>query len=263
VIDQTTNPPPATRTQNRAAEMPIITISRQFGALGKPIGLALAERFEAEFVDRSIVASVAARSGIPESEAEGYDERLPSLWQRIAAALATSAPEIAMPPLPADVLAGAAIHERMAAITRAVIEEAAQSGNAVIVGRGAAFILAQRPGALHVQLHAPLAARVRYLTTRVEEIPLDAKPDEASLRQLCESIDRARASYIRRLFGRDWLDATGYGLSLDTGRFGVSGSVDLIEAAARHRPEPLATIESTGPAGAGYAAQEPAGAQPA
>lgn len=213
--------------------MPIITISRQFGALGRATGLALAERFEAEFVDREIVAAVAARSGVPESEAEGYDERLPSLWQRIAAALATSAPEIAMPPLPADVLAGTAVHERMAALTRKVIEEVAESGNAVILGRGAAFILERRPDALHVQLHASLDARVRYLMTRVEEIPLDTKPDEASLRHLCESLDRARANYIRRLFGRHWLDATCYDLALDTGRFGVTGSVDLIEAAAR------------------------------
>jgi cytidylate kinase len=214
--------------------MPIITISRQFGALGKPIGLALAERFEAEFVDRGIVAAVAARSGIPESEAEGYDERLPSLWQRIAAALATSAPEISMPSLPADVSLGTAIHERLPAITRAVIEEAAQSGNAVILGRGAAFILERRPGVLHVQLHASLDARVRYLMTRVEEIPLDAKPDAASLRELCESFDRARANYIRRLFGRDWLDATSYDLSLDTGRLGLDSSVELIATAARH-----------------------------
>ncbi|MBA3627171.1 MAG: cytidylate kinase-like family protein [Chloroflexi bacterium] len=213
--------------------MPIITISRQFGALGKPIGLALAERFEAEFVDRGIVAAVAARSGIPESEAEGYDERLPSLWQRIAAALATSSPEIAMPPLPSDVSLGTAIHERLPAITRAVIVEAAESGNAVILGRGAAFILKRRPDVLHVQLHAPLEARVRYLMTRVEEMPIDAKPDEASLRDLCESFDRARTNYIRRLFGRDWLDATCYDLALDTGRFGLTASVDLIEAAAR------------------------------
>jgi len=213
--------------------MPIITISRQFGALGKPIGLALAERFDAEFVDRGIVAAVAARSGIPESEAEGYDERLPSLWQRIAAALATSSPEIAMPPLPSDVSLGTAIHERLPAITRAVIVEAAESGNAVILGRGAAFILKRRPDVLHVQLHAPLEARVRYLMTRVEEMPIDAKPDEASLRELCESFDRARTNYIRRLFGRDWLDATCYDLALDTGRFGLTASVDLIEAAAR------------------------------
>ncbi|MDQ3447773.1 MAG: cytidylate kinase-like family protein [Chloroflexota bacterium] len=223
--------------------MPIITISRQFGALGKPIGLALAERFGAEFVDRSIVATVAERLGIPESEAEGYDERLPSLWQRIAAALATSAPEISMPPPPSEVLAGVAIHERLATITRAIILEAAQGGNAVIAGRGAAFILERRSGVLHVQLHASLDARVRYLVSRVEEIPLDAKPDEGSLRELCESFDRARANYVKRLFGRNWLDSTCYDLALDTGRLGLAASVDLIESAARHLDDPEAEAQ--------------------
>ena len=46
----------------------------------------------------------------------------------------------------------------------------------------------------------------------------------------------ARAEYIRRLFGEDWLDAGNYDLSIDTGRMGVARSVDLIEVAARRRP---------------------------
>ncbi|MGI8533732.1 MAG: AAA family ATPase [Candidatus Limnocylindrales bacterium] len=218
--------------------MPVITISRQFGAAGRAVGQELARRFGAEFLDREIVAAVAERSGIPESEAEGYDERLPSLWQRIASALATSAPEVAMPPLPSEVLPASAIHERLAAITRAVIEEAAARGNAVILGRGAAFIIGRQPDVLHAQLHATPVQRIRYLLARVEEIPLDAKPDEASLRHLCRSFDRSRASYIKRLFGVDWLDSTHYDLSLDVGRLGIQGTVDLIEAAARMDREP-------------------------
>ncbi|MBA2488358.1 MAG: cytidylate kinase-like family protein [Chloroflexi bacterium] len=218
--------------------MPVITISRQFGAAGRAVGQELARRFGAEFLDREIVAAVAERSGIPESEAEGYDERLPSLWQRIASALATSAPEVAMPPLPSEVLPASAIHERLAAITRAVIEEAAARGNAVILGRGAAFIIGRQPDVLHAQLHATPVQRIRYLLARVEEIPLDAKPDEASLRHLCRSFDRNRASYIKRLFGVDWLDSTHYDLSLDVGRLGIRGTVDLIEAAARMDREP-------------------------
>jgi cytidylate kinase len=213
--------------------MPVITISRQFGALGKPIAVGVAERFGAEMLDRQIVAAVAERSGIPEDEAEGYDERLPTLWQRIATALATSAPEVAMPPLPAEVVPASAIHERLAALTRAVIEEAAARGNAVIIGRGGVFIVGRRPDAVHVQLHASLEARVRYLIARLEEIPIDAKPDEASLRDLCVSFDRARGNYVRRMFGKDWLDTRHYDLALDTGRMGVDASVDLIEATVR------------------------------
>ncbi len=213
--------------------MPVITISRQFGAAGVPIGRALADRFDAEFLDRKIVALVAARSGIPEDEAQGYDERLPTLWQRIAAALASSSPEPTVPPLPFDHITSSATHERLATITRAVIEEAADRGNAVIVGRGAAFILGRRPNVLNVQLHAALEERIRYLLTRVEEIPPETRPDERSLEELCRSVDAARGQYIRRLFRADWTDATRYDLALDSGRFGVSRSVDLIERVVR------------------------------
>ena len=52
--------------------MPVITISRQFGAAGVPIGRRLAERLGAEFLDRAIVAQVAVRSGVPESEPVSY-----------------------------------------------------------------------------------------------------------------------------------------------------------------------------------------------
>lgn len=215
--------------------MPVITLSRQFGAAGAPIGRELARRFGAEYLDREVVQMVAERSGIPEEEAEGYDERLPGLWQRIAAALATSAPEVAMPPLPTGTLPDAEIGEQLAAITRAVVEEAAARGNAVILGRGAAFILGRRPDTLHVQLHASSAARLRNLLSRAEDIPAEARPDEASLRDLCKSFDRARANYLRRRFDVDWMDARNYDLALDTGRLGIDGSVALIESAARLR----------------------------
>ncbi len=214
--------------------MPVITISRQFGAAGVPVGRALADRYDAEFLDRAIVAQVALRAGIPEKELESYDERLPSFWQRVASALAASSPEPAMPTIPyGEPLPTAPMHDRLVAITRAVIEEAAERGNAVIVGRGAAFVLGRRPGMVHVQLHASIDARVRYLLSRVEEIPDEARPEEKSLRELCASVDAARADYIRRLYNADWLKATNYDLAVDTGRVGVARTVDLIDALVR------------------------------
>jgi cytidylate kinase len=224
--------------------VPIITISRQFGAAGRPVGEQLAERFGAELLDRELVALVAERAGIPEQEAEGYDEQLPGLWQRIAAALAAGSPDPAIPPLPVEMLPATAVHERLARLTRAVIEEAAGRGNCVILGRGGAFIVGRRPDALHVQLHATLEARVRYLLLRFEDIPADTRPDEASLQELCRTMDNRRSSYIRRLFGVDWLDPKNYDLSIDTGRVDISTAVDLIELASRRR-----VVTGSAPAG--------------
>lgn len=212
--------------------MPIVTISRTFGAGGTPIGRVLAERMGAEFLDRQIVASVAARSGMSEVEAYGYDEQLRSVWQRVAAALTAGRSESAIPMPPTDELdPGMAVEERLARLTRSVVQEEAGRGNAVIVGRGGAFILRDHPGALHVQVHAPIHTRVRNLLGQVEEIPDGAKPVEASLRQLCHSVDARRADYIRRLFGANWLDPVHYDLVIDTRAFSFESAADLIELA--------------------------------
>ena len=214
--------------------MPVVTISRQFGSAGVPIGKLLAERLGAELLDRGIVAQVAVRSGIPEKELESYDERLPSFWQRVTSALASGSPEPQVAAVPyGEQLHGTSVQERLVEVTKLVIEEAAERGNAVIVGRGGAWILGKRPDVLNVQLHASMDARVRYLLARVEEIPEDARPEEKALRDLCKSVDGARGEYIKRLFGVDWLDARSYDIAIDSGRLGVDRSVDLIEQAFR------------------------------
>jgi hypothetical protein len=57
-------------------------------------------------------------------------------------------------------------------------------------------------------------------------------------------MDNRRSSYIRRLFGVDWLDPANYDLSIDTGRVDISTAVDLIELASRRR-----VVTGSAPAG--------------
>jgi cytidylate kinase len=221
--------------------MPVITISRQFGAAGVPVGRRLAERLHLEFLDRALVRQVALRSGVPEDELETYDERLPGFLQRLGSALAASSIEEAMPAVPfSEQVPPMNTHDRLVAITRPLIEEAAQRGNVVIVGRGAAFVLGKRPGTLHVQLHADIDARVRFIMSRVEEVPPGEQGktplDEHAALELCRSVDSERADYIRRLYRADWLDTRNYDISLDTGRLGVERTVNVLEHLAREWP---------------------------
>jgi cytidylate kinase len=113
------------------------------------------------------------------------------------------------------------------------VEEAAERGNAVILGRGAAFILRDRPDVLRVHLHASLEDRLRYVRTQVEELPGDASTDDESVRALCRSVDAARARYLRDHFGVNVNDLRVYDLSIDTGRLGVGRTVEIVEIAAR------------------------------
>jgi cytidylate kinase len=221
--------------------VPVITLSRQFGAGGAAVGRLLAKRFDAEYLDRDVVFEAARRAGIPAALADELDERSPGWVSRLGMALTAAYPEVIVPDAPGETsLPGD--EDRLADLTRQVIEEAAQRGNAIIVGRGGAFVLRDRPGVLHAQLEASLEARVRYCRMRVEDLggrDLGGRdlPDDAALGRFCLSIDRARGDHLRARFGVDWRDPAHYHLVLDTGRLGLETAAELIAVAARRLSE--------------------------
>lgn len=214
--------------------MPVITLSRQFGAGGGGVGRLLARRFDAQYLDREVVFEAARRAGIPQALADELDERTPSWLTRLGMALTAAYPEIIVPDA-AGQLAVPGDEDRLAELTREVIEEAAESGNAVIVGRGGAFILRDRPGVLHAQLEAALDARVRFSRMQAEELAGREVPNDEALARLCVDVDRARGEYLRRHFGVDWRDPSHYHLVVDTGRLGLETAAELIALAALRR----------------------------
>ena len=72
--------------------MPLITLSRQFGAGGAAVGRLLARRFDAEYLDRAVVFEAARRAGIPAAFADELDERAPSWLTRLGMALTAAYP---------------------------------------------------------------------------------------------------------------------------------------------------------------------------
>jgi hypothetical protein len=107
-----------------------------------------------------------------------------------------------------------------------VIRGLAREGNVLILGRGGQVLLSKHPGALHVQIVAPLAYRVEVVMAREG---LGRRATQNRIR----ASDRARFDYVRRYHGRDWLDPTLYHLVINTGRASVETAVDLITAAQR------------------------------
>jgi hypothetical protein len=105
-----------------------------------------------------------------------------------------------------------------------VIRGLAHEGNVMLVGRGAQVLLRNHPGALHVQIVAPLAHRVRVVMERTE---MDRRAAQSRVR----ASDRARFDYLRRYHDVDWLDPTLYHLVLNTGRMSIATAADLIIAA--------------------------------
>ncbi len=210
--------------------MPIVTVSREYGAGGLAIGRRVAELLGAEFLDSALIEDVARRLGLPEDAVRRWDERRESLILRLLRALETAHPEYAVggeltlqarEPLPNP--------ERIGRLFQEVILEEARSENAVIVGRGGAFVLADHRGALHVRLVAPRTARLARLMARSELAPAEAE------RRL-DAYDKERADYLRHHFGVDWTDPLHYALVINTALLGDERSARLIVAAATGAP---------------------------
>ena len=210
--------------------MPVITIGRQFGAGGATVGRMLADRLKADFLDSRIIDEVARRLQLPKEEVEAEDEQPGSLLARLLVALGSASTE---PLIPAETTAWTPpnadptfdTRKAVLQITQHVIQEAARSGNVVIVGRGGAYLLRYLPGALHVFLRAPDAVRVKAVKDR-----LHITSDEEAKRRLKQTEENWTA-YIRQVYGHDRTHPAHYDMVLDTGRLGYEATVEAILAA--------------------------------
>jgi len=146
--------------------MPIVTIGRELGAGGSRVARIIAESLGAELVDRSLIAEVARRLEFPEPAVERTDEYPESFVERLLGALRSADPRSGFgwqAGVESSVLEP---RHAIIGLTEQVIREAARTGNAVIVGRGGAFVLRGLPGAVHVFLRAPESVRRREVSER-------------------------------------------------------------------------------------------------
>ena len=127
--------------------MSIITISRQYASGGSVIAALVGERLGWPVIDNDFIDRVAERADLSTEEVEEHEERVPSLVERLADALAISSPEVFVSTGEApDARLG--YDERMVKATQAVIDQlAATEPHVVMVGRGAQAALAGRPDA--------------------------------------------------------------------------------------------------------------------
>jgi len=204
--------------------MAVITISRQFGSGGSDIAKLVADRLEWTLIDNELVDRVAVRAGMSTEDVQLQEERVPSLIERLARALTVSAPE--MFAAAADPQTTLPPEDRLVRLTEAVIAEAVQGGNVVMVGRGAQAVLAERRTALHVYIVAPRHDRIAAAATR-----LGVTTEEAEAR--LDEVDDGRRRYVKLHYDRRWDDAANYDLVLNSGRYGRDGCAALVVAAAR------------------------------
>jgi len=205
--------------------MPLITVSRQFGSGGSEVAERVARALDWQLYDNAVVDEVARRLGMSPEEVSAREERVPSLPERIASAMALGMPEVM--PTVAD-LAMQPSEERIVEMTKRVIEEAVQAGPAVLVGRGAQCMLAARADALHVFCYAPTEALASYAVTNLGI----AREDAA---RVVAERNHHREQYVKQHWKRNWRDFANYHVCVNTAWLGLDGAAELIVQLARER----------------------------
>jgi cytidylate kinase len=184
-----------------------ITISRERGAGGGEVASLLAERLGYHVFDKEILEAMARESDFRRATLETLDEKERS-WVTVYLE---------------GLLQGRAL-DRSDYVRHLmqVVLGIGQHGCAVILGRGASFVLTGE--GVHVRLIAPVERRISRVAART-----GLGPDEAG--RLVLETDRERARFVRRYFDRDVAEPSQYDLVLNTAALGVEPSARLIEMA--------------------------------
>ncbi|MGE5226816.1 MAG: AAA family ATPase [Planctomycetaceae bacterium] len=114
--------------------------------------------------------------------------------------------------------------------TAETILRLAQTGNVVVIGRGANVITARVPSAFRVRLVGSMPARIAYVREHVDVDPLQAA---AYIRER----DLGRKRYVRKYYDADIDDPLGYDLVVNTDRLACAETARIIVEAVHARQE--------------------------
>ncbi len=207
--------------------MSVVTIRGQLGSGAPEIGRQVAERLHADYVDREIIARVAA--WLQRQEEEVKEKEMPdvSLLGRIGKALeygnafemGAAAAYLPTWEIPLS-------DARYSQSLESVVRELARSGSIVIRGRGTQFILKDYPGSLHILVVASFEVRLKRV---MEELKLG----QEAAKQAIARFDNSRHEFIKRYFHAEMEDPAHYDLVINTERLSYQASaLTIVEAAA-------------------------------
>ncbi len=191
----------------------VITITRQFGSLGRPIAKRMAEKLHIEYYDRDLVDEAAKQLNLPVSVIDGEEESAKKVFHNPFSRMVY--------PL------GKGTNSTQDDIFTAqenIIKFLADKETCIIVGRCSDFILEDRENAMHIYIYAPFE-------DRVEHCVKDLNIELSEARKMIVAVDEARDSYHMNYAGYLPDDKYHKDILINSSFLGVEGTADyLVEA---------------------------------
>lgn len=194
------------RREKRAEKtLPVITLSREPGSGGKFVAKAVAEKLGLELFDEELISAMAENADTSARVIRTLDERgLSVLEDWVSAAISDR-------------------HlwpDEFSRMLMKVIGTIGRHGKAIIVGRGANFVLPPE-NRFRVRIIAPFEKRVNWVAETY-----GISNNEAKQRVLRTESDRR--AFVRKYFHSDIRDSVNYDMVLNTGTFTVEKAAAII-----------------------------------
>ncbi len=197
--------PPSEEPEAGGLPGPVVTISRMAGCCARDLAAPVAERLGVQVWGRELVDRIAGDAGLQREVVERLDQGLVATvdaWVRAMLGRRLF------------------LRDDYALALARTVKTLAETGGAVLVGRGAGFILGERAD-LRLRLVATPRHREQVLQQR-----RGLSRDEA--RELMHRTDTARAAFVREYFHADVDDSRHYDLVVNTERMDHDVLVRLV-----------------------------------
>ncbi|UCD79406.1 MAG: cytidylate kinase-like family protein [Desulfobacterales bacterium] len=196
------------RIPEEKISLPVVTISREPGSGGRIVAQKLAERLGFEVFHQEVLHEMAKRADISEQMLATLDERGLSILEDWISSIVQSRH------LWPDEYLQHLMH---------VIGTIGKLGRAVVVGRGANFIL---PPEQRFRVRITASRRVR-----IQNVAQDFGLSEEDAKRRVIKTESNRRAFIRKYFNADIADPTNYDLVINTETLSIANAVDVIAAA--------------------------------
>jgi len=197
--------------------MPVITISRQFGAGGWAMAERLCSRLGYQLVDERVIDELARKAKVSPYWLSAVEKEASSVILRAISSVVTSNLLYRAPGLPGEGFE----RKRYISFLRRVMTAVAAEGGYVLVGRGAQFVLKGHPNAIHVMLAGEYENRVRFLMEKYNFSRAEAE------RTINEK-EKQRAGVASNVFESDINDFGLYHVVINTTLVPFDWAVDTV-----------------------------------
>jgi cytidylate kinase len=181
-----------------------ITVEREFGSGAGGIARKLADRLGWALWDEKITEEIAKRLHCDVKSVERREEKPDSTFYRLMKIFMRGSYEERFSGSGTELLDS----ESLSHLFEAVVSNVADRGPSVIVGRGSSWFLRDREDHMAVFIYAPHDEKLRRLRAL-------GKTEAEALDQL-ESVDRDRAAFVSRYYGKNWPSRELYHLMINS-----------------------------------------------